>query len=195
MKKRILYFGNLLIISICLLIASCHSKKTNTAINIPKQEQVFKEWLRDTLATIKVNPDKITDGLVKSQFVVADDSLLVSELKDYEFHSKRRSSNKEISNVISLLKEYDEIPKGNFELSFTTKKSYEPSVIADFKYDFVAEMEDIVIQTTQTRTEYNYIRGRLSDKKVQSLLKSADQNDGLYDFIWEHSKLTKRKVK
>ncbi|WP_233260962.1 hypothetical protein, partial [Pedobacter sp. HMWF019] len=67
--------------------------------------------------------------------------------------------------------------------------------IADFKYDFVAEIEDIVIQTTQTRTEYNYIRGRLSDKKVQSLLKSADQNDGLYDFIWEHSKLIKRKVK
>jgi len=176
--------------------SSCQTKVENTVIKVSKKDRLFKQWVKDTTAIIKKHPDIISNGLVKSQIVVAEDSLLFSDFKTYEFDSKSIIKNDEISNVISLLREYKELPRDNYKLSFVVGKNYYPSMFDDFKYDFTYELKNISLKTFHTNTEYSCIRGRLSGKKVfkvKNLDKSTIYN--LYDFVWEGDKLIKRLLK
>ncbi len=174
---------------------SCQSTVKSTAIVMPVQDKLFKQWVKDTTAMIKLNPDVMENGLVKFQIVLEADSLLLSIFKTYEFDSKNKIVNYEISNVISLLREYAELPKGNYKLSFVTEKSFYSSTIKELKYDFDSNLNKIIVKTSHTNTEYKYIRGRLSGKKVLKLdTKVENRNYDLYDFVWIGDKLTKRKL-
>lgn len=176
-----------------LTTASCQSKIESTAVILPEQDKLFKQWVKDTTAMIKMNPDSMLNGLVKSQVVVGADSLLLSDFKTFEFDSKNKIECKEISNVISLLKEYDELPKDNYKLSFVAEKSFSSSMANGRKYDFDSELKNVIVKTFHTNTEYKYIRGRLSGKKVFK----SDIKDGSYDqydFVWDENKLIKRKL-
>lgn len=176
-----------------LTTASCQAKVESTAVIIPEQDKLFKQWVKDTTTKIKKNPDLMLNGLVKSQIVVDADSLLLSDFKTFEFDSKNKIECKEISNVISLLKEYDELPKDNYHLSFVVEKSFSSSMANGLRYDFDSELKNVIVKTFRTNTEYKYIRGRLSGKKVfKSDIK--DENYDLYDFVWEGDKLIKRKL-
>jgi len=93
---------NLILIFCCLTIAGCQSK--STTLTFPEQDEIFKIWLRDTLDVIKKQPDKIGEGLVKSEVKIGEDSLLFDEIKTYEFSAIEGTENNQILNVIALLK-------------------------------------------------------------------------------------------
>lgn len=196
MKNITIFLGYLILVFGYLTTASCQSKIKSTAVVIPHQDSLFKQWVKDTTDIIKKKPDKMIDGLVKSQFRVGEDSLSITEQKVYEFDSRYNSNSKEISNVLFLLKEYNEIPRGNYKLSFVSEKFFSSPIITGIKYDLSSELKDILIKTSQEKIEYKYIRGRLSGKKVFKINSSIkNQNYDLYDFDWNKNNLIKRKVK
>ncbi|HLP04616.1 MAG TPA: hypothetical protein VK152_04225 [Paludibacter sp.] len=71
-----------------------------------------------------------------------------------------------ISKILSILKEYKEIPTKDFILSFRNVVSYYPSEIPNHRYGFVEDVKDIKIEFFNERKtiNYEYIRGRLSSK-------------------------------
>lgn len=184
---------NLVLIFCCFVIAGCQSQEKTAAIAFPEQDEIFKIWLRDTLDVIKKHPDRIGGGLVKSEVKVAEDSLLFDEIKTYEFNAGTETGNKEILNVIALLKDYDEVPKVDYQLSFVVQTSFSPSMVPQLKSDYLFELQNIIVRTVETISEYDYIRGRLSGKKVSPGRKDSNQKEGTYDFLWQGRKLVKRK--
>jgi len=188
-----IFLNYLIIIFGLFTTASCQSKVKSTAIVMPKQDKLFKQWIRDTTAVMNKHLNVISNGLIKSQIVIAPDSLLFSDFKTYEFDSKNMIKNDEISNVVSLLREYDELPSKNYKLSFMVEKNYSPSMSEGSKYDFDSELKNILVKTSQSNTEYSYIKGRISGKKVfKANVKNKNYN--LYDFVWEGDKLIKRRL-
>lgn len=182
---------NLVLIFCWLIIAGCQSKPTT--LTFPEQDEIFKIWLRDTLDVIKKQPDKIGDGLVKSEVKIGEDSLLFDEIKTYEFNTETGTANKEILNVIALLKKYDEVPRVNYQLSFLVHTSFSPSMVPQLKSECLFEIQDIIVRTAESTSEYGYIRGRLSGKELNSAKNDSNQKDGTYDFLWQGHKLVKRK--
>jgi hypothetical protein len=182
---------NLVLIFCCLIIAGCQSKPTT--LTFPEQDEIFKIWLRDTLDVIKTRPDKIGEGLVKSEFKIGEDSLLFDEIKTYEFSAIEGTENNQILNVIALLKEYDEVPRVDYQLSFVVRKSFSPSMVLQLKSECLFEIQNIIVRTAESTSEYGYIRGRLSGKELSSAKNDSNQIDGTYDFLWQGHKLVKRK--
>ncbi|NQX38627.1 hypothetical protein SAMN05421820_101658 [Pedobacter steynii] len=182
---------NLVLIFCCLIIAGCQSKPTT--LTFPEQDEIFKIWLRDTLDVIKKQPDKIGEGLVKSEFKTGEDSLLFDEIKTYEFSAIEGTENNQILNVIALLKKYDEVPRVDYQLSFVVRKSFSPSMVPKLKSEYLFEIQDIIVRTAESTSEYGYIRGRLSGKELSSSKNDSNQTDGTYDFPWQGHKLVKRK--
>jgi hypothetical protein len=177
-----------------LTTAGCQSKVEGEAVVAAEQDKIFKRWVKDTTAMIKMRPDLLINGLVTSQ-IILDDSLLFTNLKTYAFDSENKIESDDIANVVSLLREYNELPKNTYTLSFVAEKSFSPSMANGLKYDFNSELKNILVKHSHTYTEYKYIRGRLSGKKVfKGEINYEKKSYDLYDFIGEGDKIIKRKL-
>lgn len=196
--------------SIILLDVSCKShisdkdkKMNNVRVTEEKQKvnyQVFKTWINDTVQVLNLNKQKEKQtiaGLQDTQIDISPDSLSLEVIKRFEIDISSNTSFKKniiVDNVLELLKEYDELPKGEFKLMFLTSNYYYPSSASDLVYDDLFELRDLkVINHFSTMiSSYNYIRGRINEKKV---VKNTDKKDSIeyYDFIWDGNKLKKIK--
>ena len=176
--------------------AKCQSKpiKSHEVIITNSQDEVFKKWVKDTLNIIKKKPDKLNGGLINVKFKLADDSLLLDEVKSYKYKSGDKITDKTISNVIDLLNEYNELPKSNYELSFTTVTSFSSSPISRLKYDYTFEFESIILKYLDNEIEYKYIRGRLSGKTVRLDDNISGSKKIIYDFVWKDNELVKVRI-
>lgn len=191
MKSYLIYLT--LLVSTTCFSAQCQSEKSNLKIS-NVQDDVFKDWLKDTVATVQKSQRQTEGSLKKVEFVIAPDSLAFDLNKTYQFQSTQKVDKKEVSNVLSLLKDYDELPRASYSLSFITNQSFYPSSVNTLKYDFVNEIQKIKIIEGDVISEYKYIRGRLSGKKV--VRKSAPEIGAvIYEFDWKNDKLVKRKIK
>jgi hypothetical protein len=189
--KCYLIYQTLLVSATCFS-AHCQSEKSNSKIS-NVQDDVFKVWLKDTVATVQKSERQTEGSFKKIEFVVAPDSLFFELKKTYQFQSIQKVDKKEVSDILSLLKDYGELPTGSYSLSFITNQSFYPSSFKTLKYDFVNEIKKIKIIEGDVISEYKYIRGRLSGKKVTR--KSASEIRAvIYEFDWKNDKLVKRKI-
>lgn len=179
-----------------LISVSCQSnlhELDSKIIMENKQDSIFKRWVGDTMEVIKKMPDKIGDGLIDVRFVIAGDSLSLDEVKTYGYKSYNKVPNRMILNVIALLKEYDELPPNDYELSFITSTYFFSSAVPTFPYGYLFEFKDVTVVYDGRRINYGYIRGRLSNKTVSWNDTLANKSKVIYDFIWKDHKLIKIK--
>jgi len=66
-------------------------------------------------------------------------------------------------------------------------------MVPQLKSEYLFEIQDIIVRTAESTSEYDYIRGRLSGKELSSAKNDSNQTDGTYDFLWQGHKLVKRK--
>ena len=74
-----------------------------------------------------------------------------------------------IGTILSLIDEYDELPKSNFHIEFKLIEPYYDSQTSTLNYELLTEIQDIRISGFDDKIEYIeyfYIRGRLNAKKV-----------------------------
>jgi hypothetical protein len=172
----------IIIIALDILLG-CKPNKTNGVQSIYKTN-VFKSWVSDTISFLKKsNANKNYD------IILSPDSLSLEILRNYKIKNEEIGSNKikDIQNVVLLLKEYDEIPKTNYSLSFASKYFYFPSTTSNLKYEYLFELREITTKAENETTTFNYIRGRLSGKKVVLSNGSIKK----YEFNWEGTELKK----
>lgn len=192
MKNCMIYF---LLFFVGVLGAKCQSgEKKKDLIPLNQQDRIFKKWLVDTLTILNKEPSKLNEKLTSSKIIVADDSLSFNIIKAYEFSSMEGTKGPVVTNILSLLKDYDELPRVNYFLSFNTEELFYTSTSPNLKYDFVSEIKGIKIRTAESNIDYKYIRGRLSGKRIQSNSKAHNKKAILYDFDWNGGKLLKKKL-
>ncbi len=192
MKNCVVY---ILLLFVGAISTKCRfGEKKKDVISLNQNEVVFKKWLVDTLITLNKEPSKLSEELTNSKQIVADDSLSFSIIKTYKFFSNERVKEPVVTNVLSLLKEYDELPTVNYSLSFSTEELFYTSTVSNLKYYFISEIKGIKIRTAEANIEYKYIRGRLSGKRIQTNSNPLNKTVVIYDFDWNGNKLLKRKV-
>src|ERR1700678_3918224 len=136
-------------------------------------EIVFKKWLRDTMALSHFGE---SNGVIKEknyikQIQISQDSLvfIIADNYDLIINSGRAiRSNEDVEIVLSLLKDYDELPTRKFAIKFAINYEYSPTPVVDRIYDlssYLSGLETRIIGDG-TVSKYDYIRGRLSDKIV-----------------------------
>jgi hypothetical protein len=161
-------------------------------------EIVFKRWLRDTLAISHFGD---SNGVMKEKYCIQTiqiswDSLVFNIADNYDLiinSGRAVRSNKDVEVVLSLLRDYDELPTKKFAVKFAINYEYVPSPVVDRIYDlssYLSGLETRVIGDS-TVSKYDYIRGRLSDKILSSMNPGSKAHQT--DFIWQGSKLIKRK--
>ena len=172
-------------------MCSCSNDKKaedNPATQIKNSNEIiFKSWLQDTLNILK------RDSSFNKIIEIAEDTLSLKIINKNEVlftKSSINSQDKEVKNVYELLREYDEIPKNDFQLNFSSYYFYYPST-NHLKYDYTFELKDIEILTNKNKTKYDYIRGNLSRKEVTNL---SNKNVESYNFIWNNDSLVKVKL-
>lgn len=103
MKNSLIY---LMLFFTAFLNARCQSGKDNEKI-LDVQNQVFKDWLIDTLVVLKKIPERFGGNLTRTEFVIPPDSLSFELIKTYDFNSIQKVDRGEVSDVLSLLNDYD----------------------------------------------------------------------------------------
>ncbi|HTE00050.1 MAG TPA: hypothetical protein VK668_12230 [Mucilaginibacter sp.] len=176
---------------IIVLINTSFKSENNRSVETAKKDVIFKNWLCDTLRIHRNSHSRYSGGLINSSFLVGSDSLSLSIVKTFHL-SFPTSVNvaKDIKNVKSLLKNYDELPKGKYTVNFQTKMYYFPSEIRQFKYNYEFEIDRLQIIFDNSMTDYNYIRGRLSGKSIKST-NPASSKKQLFEFFWQGKTLKK----
>ncbi|MEO8147740.1 MAG: hypothetical protein ABI723_08900 [Bacteroidia bacterium] len=165
--------------------------KTGTLSEL-HSERVFKTWLRDTLPYLYNWQRQEQENIVNKEITLGKDSLTLETNTFYEAsinHNEKLSG--QISNVIYLLKDYNELPLNDFKLSFVDYMFYWPSSVEEMKYDYIFELKNIQVLEGDSRIEYTYIRGRLSNKVLFKKGQSGKQEVIKTDFIWKGDSLMK----
>lgn len=182
---------------VCFVACSGGAQQVNDkgamAQKLSLEEIKFKEWLKDTLVVFAgAAVNKIPNGTMT--YKVRNDSLQFDVYTKYQFTYDRdyKQKDDEIGGMISLLKEYKEMPGLNSKISFTVHFSYYPSSIEQLRAAFVEEVEDILVDKDDELIEYGYIRGRLGDKVIKDKKTGAEK--GYYKFIWHSDSLIKEKM-
>lgn len=193
--------SNLLVLlwfTLCISVVNCRApqksekeqKLDSDSLIIPS-DQLFKSWLNDTLSNF-INWEKVeNNNIVSKELVVSKDSLSLLT-NTYYFTNITRDTelSGKVLNMVDLLKEYDEFPKEDFKLSFLYKEFYYPTSIAQMRYDFIYEINDFQVITNETKSEFQYIRGRLISKKVESTYKKSPSVK--IEFIWQGDTIIKK---
>lgn len=190
-------FAFLTVLLTCVIACSVRTKHDHEKeLSLQKAQQTnhqFKHWLVDTLRMLdsSIHSDD-TSKIVKYQ--IANDSMQLDIFESYQFVFDKgyRQKDKNTRYIFSLLKEYAEMPDLQSNISFTVHHSYYPSVVKGLEREFVAEVENILVEASDTLIEYGYIRGRLSDKYITVKKKGGKKLH--YEFIWLKDKLIKRKI-
>lgn len=189
-----------------LISTSCSGEKENNAQKqlaikpvvsntnqTTKNEQIFKSWLIDTLGNLNDWENIKELYVIKNELIVDSDSFSL-QLNSY-YSTKINNRNKyegEILNILNLLKEYDELPKQEFILSFNFQMFYYPSDIERFKYNFIYEINDLMLIEVDKTTKYSYNRGRLTNKEEAFREKNGKERIIKTNFIWNGEMLEKK---
>jgi hypothetical protein len=131
---------------------------------------------------------------MQHEIFIGTDSLSLELKKYYNFNWSMPDSIKtenEVQKVLYLLKEYDEYPTDKFEISFNTMDYFYPSQVDQLRFEEVFEIQNLRVISTKDTSTYQYIRGRLSGKKVTS----KDCENVELDFIWDNNELKKIRLK
>ncbi|MFN0189711.1 MAG: hypothetical protein ACKVQV_13505 [Bacteroidia bacterium] len=171
------------------------NKYDSTIAKTNKPEEVFKSWLKDTLINLSNWKTKTENDVPKKDVLLSNDSLLLTIETYYStFIVNSMAQSGEVSNIIDLLKEYDEMPNKSFTLSFLYQKFYSPPSVEQLKYDFIYEIKDIQIAEVNSKTNFCFIRGRLSGKELIKESKNGKQELIKTDFIWQGDTLIKKRI-
>ncbi len=161
---------------------------------LPMSNQAgFKKWLADTLPVLHKTGQMAT---------VTDDSMgLNLEIPAHAIIRTNAASRMpdqpaQLKSLLLLLKEYDEYPTADFEISCRVQNFYAASPVPGLTYDLTSTLDSIVVRPVKGNwsTSYTYIRGRLSGKITTRELPNGKEETTRTDFIWENEKLVKRPV-
>lgn len=165
-----------------------------------RKQLMFKKWLIDTLKildTAIVNFNNKSQG-IKKGFSIASDSLglSVKNIYDLPFYSNTFKKSDEVQKLLSVLKDYNENPQGQYILRFKVDYYFTPSPVPKLLYDMTLDMEDVQVseQHGKKNTRYEIVRGRISEKHVSTLLKDGSQKEERINFLWKGSKLIKEPI-
>ena len=161
-------------------------------------DSTFRGWLVDTLTKLNSSKKKqFTSKWFAQELIVGLDSQSLSINKHFDSIDGSIKVNlpKDAINLISLLKEYEEYPKGMFTLNFITSEFYTPSLRVGATYDVSFSIDSIYLfEQDGVKSHYIYIRGRLSYKEL-TWPRYRNKEMEHIDFIWENNKLKKVKLK
>jgi hypothetical protein len=200
---------HILIAAILYLATGCTNidrgstvSNSNNAVSIKKDTAVdqeadkFKEWVRDTINNHILA--KSSDPMATQQYIkkldITRDSQVLTIIYNYHLTigQKKREKSEDVQTVLQLLKKYDELPKGPFDLRFAINYEYSPSTtIPCLIRDEYSYLSDLVVTTgaDSIASRYEYVRGRLSYKIVESDKHGSKRKRT--EFIWNGNKLTK----
>lgn len=182
MKRQITF----VYIFFLLTLTACNSNKNNISKNYKTLE--FKSWITDTVPILKSHLS------MEHEIIIGTDSLSLELKKCYNFNWSMPDSIKkdnEVQKVLYLLKKYDEYPTDKFEISFNTMDYFYPSQVDQLRFEEVFEIQNLRVISTKDTSTYQYIRGRLSGKKV--IAKDCENVE--FNFIWDNNELKKIRLK
>jgi hypothetical protein len=202
-----------LIVSFFIGIISCNSTPDNiikSKTTVPNKgtsgsadslvQFQFKSWMRDTLKNLQ-DFDRNNDGkfgLGVKKISVNPDSIGLTIITHYNinYDSLKLFKEKDVTSLIDLLIEYGEYPKGQFMLKFSTNYFYAPTPVQKIAYDLTFKIDSITILEDQNKviSKFEYIRGRLSNKLVTRRTENGTTKTERTNFVWEGSRLIKKKV-
>jgi hypothetical protein len=189
----------------CVIFISCAKKGSDDnsgqkAVQYAKTDR-FKAWAKDTLdefltrsaADTTIFENSFTSGthtigafkdtlalFVENRYALQVDPASYGEYDGSVTHS-----------VISLLKEYGELPDTVFELTFIEYVFYSPSSAEQQVYDYAMEIKDLEVNIAARglKIAYRYNRGSLSSSKETKDIKPCNgclssYMERNYDFIY-----------
>jgi hypothetical protein len=203
-------FNQLLLLMLLGLVSSCNSmdndgyktklvdEAQNTNNTSVYSDSIFKRWVADTLNKLNSSKEeKFKSGWFAQKLVVGLDSLSLSIGKNFDSIDGSGKVNlpQDAINLLALLKEYEEYPKGMFTLKFKTTEFYAPSLRSGATYEVTYSIDSIyILEPDGVKSHYIYIRGRFSHKEL-TWLSSRNKELERIDFIWDNNELKKVKLK
>jgi hypothetical protein len=164
-----------------------------------RKQLVFKKWLFDTLKIMKLSIVNFNNKakFVKKEVSLTSDSLALSVNLFYNV-SSYASTNPRIDDVqklLSLLKEYDEYPKGQFALKFKTSYFFTPSPVPEMPYDMTFDLDyaEVIEKYGKEVSRYEVVRGRIGSKHITNLLGYGKIKQVYVNFLWKDGELIKEK--
>lgn len=168
-----------------------HENQAAIVQKLSPTDSSFKKWAIDTIRIL--NATSYDTSLKKISYYFSEDSLtlIISDNYQFVYTHQPNKIDRNCRNLLSLLKEYGELPPLYSNCSFSIKVSFYPSVVKERLYDYVYEWDNIEIKTKNESLKYGYIRGRLNGKKI---LINNPKDSAYYEFIWKDNTLTKVKM-
>ena len=161
------------------------------------QDTTFKIWLRDTVSVLKEN--SVTEikkhlGLKNIDLIVDPDSLSLEVLEKFEVNVTGKISQikkGDAKNVLRLLQQYREVPKGKFRLTFSISEYFYPSTVKELIHELLFEIKNLqIVDESGSTYNYSYIRGRIDGKTVTKKV-NGKTIISHYNFIWDNARLIK----
>lgn len=141
----------------------------------------FRKWLKDTLTILRSK----TIDTSKVKFSIHPDSVLLNINCFYDIKITNPTSYKpkdeDVAYALSLLEEYDEMPKVGFKLIVEATSTYESSPNDSTEIDFQYELSKIDVYYRSKMYSYDYMRGSLGGVTIYSI----DEN-GVEEYIESH---------
>ncbi|UPT65899.1 MAG: hypothetical protein M0D57_15495 [Sphingobacteriales bacterium JAD_PAG50586_3] len=203
----------LLIPTLLIVLVACTNERqsdiTQTKDSLSEKKAIenssyykdFRAWVNDTLKQInKGNNPTEDEAFLSMDIIQSPDSMELVIRKLYKVDIPSNSYSPKAKEIISLLKEYDEMPANGNTIIFYDVHEYHRSMIPELKREAYSYYDNIRVFATRkgnkinpnqqkNRTEYSYLRGRLSGKKEY-----VDNREvASYSFIRQNNILIKRK--
>ena len=166
--------------------------RTQTVVS----DSCFKNWLVDTLQTLKRSDDSVAFKSNVSYYRIetsADSSSLsISTVYDSIDGRSNARYPTDVLVILDLLKQYNEFPKNNFVLSFQANYFYSFWFPCELPYQLTVDFDSIMIKEQNSKvSSYGYIRGRLANKSIKWIDEAGHEKSQAVNFIWDDSTLRK----
>jgi hypothetical protein len=136
----------------------------------------------------------LAGSIIKKELKLSKDSLSLQMNTTFLLNFDNLSSlHPQEKNIVDLLKEYDELPYNDYQISFENEMFFFPSSIERLSYEWVNEINQLKILKKDKISEYYLVRGRLSNK-VETIDNNGIKTIVQTEFIWNDGKLSKRKM-
>lgn len=134
-----------------------HSIKENFS------DKTYRKWLIDTLSVLK---QKGNVKNIRTYSINQDSSSLTIKTKIDTFIDNKGDvdNSKELKYAISLLQRNHIMPKKRFRLIFVTQCYYDlPYKDTGLLYDFQIDVNEFYVITDESKKEYKFMKGNLTD--------------------------------
>lgn len=191
-------------------ISSVAEKQKDTVLNksirvgkidslFERKQLVFKNWLIDTLKILDTSVASFNKNakFVKKEVVLNSDSLglSVNSLFNVSLYEEANIGTGDVQKLLSLLREFNEYPQGQFALKFKADYFFAPSPVPELPYDMTFDIEDVQVIEREGKkiSRYDIVRGRIGAKHVTTLLADGRKTEENINFLWKGGKLIKEK--